>query len=629
MKKRKILLGLALASLFTFSLSACGDDAKEPENPVVDGGDGDDAVEKFDVKFMDGTTELTDLKQSVDKDGKAQKPAKSKLPTKAGKRFDYWSADGLTAYNFDDPVTEAVTLSAVYADQNDYDTLAASNNKVMATDFYDEQIPVNAEYKFTATSLSYATSKDVNVFTKDNKYKINDGALFVDFGRKITDAGVYKIYFETNFDALKGESFAQINGSVDGDSYLRVFELRTGSSKFGYSFDGSTKVESNVAVTTNTEYKILIELDTANGKVSATVNGDKVADNVTSSITAVNGLKFQASANQSAKTIDNVAVTFTPETVSPLVAAKAQALALADTYKDGTQYTSASAELKTYIDDDIEKYKTAVSAATTEDQVAGYVTTWNSYAAAGKGLVPVKAYSAASSAVSSLADKNIYVVDGMTNVEGALQKVNFTGYTISGFYSDDTLATALVASNVTSSTAQIYAKVEAATSVSSEWTAVENEDNFAEGWTLENYDTASGCSWRSQQADGDANNPTSGNYNAYQLFLKAADHKDGRLVYTFSADTKSIVLNITGWTGAGGSVVKDVVAVKVYDKNGTLIETVTVWTSSGKNNGSFTDTSSNTNITITEASNIGKIEIACVKDTKSFYVTSAKVTYSI
>ena len=85
MKKRKILLGLALAAAAVFSLSACGEDKPADPTPTTEGGegttpdtkpDGDKGTgggtvtpttQKFDVKFMNGTTELTDLKQSVEK----------------------------------------------------------------------------------------------------------------------------------------------------------------------------------------------------------------------------------------------------------------------------------------------------------------------------------------------------------------------------------------------------------------------------------------------------------------------------------------------------------------------------------------------------------------------------------
>ena len=56
MKKRKILLGLALAAAAVFSLSACGEE-NTPTDPTPtvtpdEGGSGDTVTEKFDVKFM-------------------------------------------------------------------------------------------------------------------------------------------------------------------------------------------------------------------------------------------------------------------------------------------------------------------------------------------------------------------------------------------------------------------------------------------------------------------------------------------------------------------------------------------------------------------------------------------------
>ena len=238
MKKRKILLGLALAAAAVFSLSACGDDKTTDNTPATSDksgegagtgtgtgtstgtgtgtGEGQGTTQSFDVKFMNGTTELTALKQTVAKNGKVTKPARTALPTETGKRFDFWSADGgVTPYNFDDAVTGAVTLTAVFEDANDYDTLAASENKIFATDFYDETIDViDTETTYSSSTLKVMTNSTDNKITNDGKFHIEKNELGFDFGdKKITTTGILTVYFETSFEAIKnGEAFFQVNG---------------------------------------------------------------------------------------------------------------------------------------------------------------------------------------------------------------------------------------------------------------------------------------------------------------------------------------------------------------------------------------------------------------------------------
>ncbi len=489
MKKRKILLGLALAAAAVFSLSACGEDKPADPTPTTEGGegttpdtkpDGDEGTgggtvtpttQKYDVKFMNGSTELTDLKQSVEKDGKVTKPAKDKLPTQTGKRFDFWSADGgVTAYNFDDPVTSAVQLDAVFVDANEYDTLAASANKIVALDFYNDAVPTVEKVSFDADALTINTNNAENKVTNDGRYHIEKDNLNVVFGdKKITTTGVLTAYFEVSFDAIaNGEAFFQVDGTSAGKENTEVFGLRVTSGdnkgKIGYRLDGGTEIPSNVSVTANTLFKIKVVIDTADGKASYAVDGTTIAENIAININAIRGLKFTAkNTGASKKNVDNIVATFEAKTADPVVTAKAAAIAELD-----GKTLSTDAAIKAAEEAKIATAKTAIGAATTVDDVNAAKQTALTYIDATKYTLTVKAYTAANAALEGSTDV-VKVYLGTDTV--SLDDVAFTGYSVEKIYTDATLATEYVPAALTANTV-VYAKV-ALSSLAGSWSAAD------------------------------------------------------------------------------------------------------------------------------------------------------------
>ena len=667
MKKRKILLGLALAAAAVFSLSACGDDKPTDNTPATSDktgegagtgtgtgtgtGEGQGTTQSFDVKFMNGTTELTTLKQTVAKNGKVTKPARTALPTETGKRFDFWSADGgVTPYNFDDAVTGAVTLTAVFEDANDYDTLAASENKIFATDFYDETVTTVETSSFDATTITVTTTSADNKVTNAGKYHIEKNNLNVDFGdKKISTTGILTVYFETSFEAIKnGEAFFQVDGSSAAVENTEVFGLRVmgGSDnatkgKFAYRLDGGNDVvdAANPTVATNTLYKVKVVIDTADGKASIVINGTTLAENISTNISAVRGLKFTAkSAGESKKNVDNIAATFETKSANPLVTAKNQALDAIDTYKAGTEYTSASAVLKGFIDDEIEEVKTDINNATTEAAVASIVSDWTTFAQATKAAVPVKAYTAASQAATGIDDAYVFVVTGMTdatNITSQLEAINFTGYTIAGFYSDDTLATELQAANVTVSTTAIYASLQAATKVTLTYTPKAPaagdtwestgafKEDYLDGKTTDKNDENFGPSSSGYIAN-------TGEYDCLQLQV-ASGKTEADSTYlktpTIADETKRVTVNMTGFTAGSGSASKWV-KITAYDSTGTAITSVDVKTPAGKVYGDFTQDGGTKDIEIVSTTaNISYLKITCTTAGKSFFIVNLTVSY--
>lgn len=486
MKKRKILLGLALAAAAVFSLSACGEDKPADPTPTTEGGEGTTpetkpdgggtvtpTTQKYDVKFMNGSTELTDLKQSVEKDGKVTKPAKDKLPTQIGKRFDFWSADGgVTAYNFDDPVTSAVQLDAVFVDANEYDTLAASANKIVALDFYNDAVAKVDTVSFDAEAVTINTNNAENKVTNDGKYHIEKDNLNVVFGdKKITTTGVLTAYFEVSFDAIaNGEAFFQVDGTsaTPGKENTEVFGLRVTSGdnkgKIGYRLDGGTEIPSNVSVTANTLFKIKVVIDTADGKASYAVDGTTIAENIAININAIRGLKFTAkNTGASKKNVDNIVATFEAKTADPVVTAKAAAIAELD-----GKTLSTDAAIKAAEEAKIATAKTAIGAATTVDDVNAAKQAALTYIEATKYTLTVKAYTAANTALEGSTDV-VKVYLGTDTV--SLDDVEFTGYSVEKIYTDATLATEYVPAALTANTV-VYAKV-ASSSLAGSWSAAD------------------------------------------------------------------------------------------------------------------------------------------------------------
>ena len=491
MKKRKILLGLALAAAAVFSLSACGDDTTPTTTPTTegDGGSGTGtgtgtgtgegqgqtppATQTFDVKFMNGSTELTALKQTVEKDGKVTKPARASLPTQTGKRFDFWSADGgVTPYNFNDAVTGALTLTAVFDDASDYDTLAASDKKIFATDFYDETVEKVDTSSFDSTTVKITTTDDANSVTNDGQYHIEKNNLNIDFGdKKISTSGILTVYFEVSFDAIKnGEAFFQVDGTSAAKTNSEVFGIRVAGDpikgKFGYRVDGGADTAaaalSTEAVAVNTIYEFKVVIDTADGKASVYLDGQVAAENVDVNISAIRGIKFTAKGDAtSKKNVDNIVATFEAKTADPVVTAKAQALAAINEYKAGTEYTGFNSALKSYVDGKLDDVVTSIGNATTVDAVNTIKTQFTQFVALDKFAVPVKAYTAASTAATGVDDLYVCVIDTVTtatDIETQLNAISFSGYVLKGIYSDAALTTEVVAADAVKN-ATLYAKV--------------------------------------------------------------------------------------------------------------------------------------------------------------------------
>ena len=501
MKKRKILLGLALAAAAVFSLSACGDDTTPTTTPTTedDGGSGTGTgtgtgtvtptteqvkVQYYKVIEGESPVEITGAKQEINKGSTTTKP-ETALAVDGYRIVEYYTSAGCSdVFDFTKAINADTKVYVKYVQITKYDELSASANKLVAYDFNTAMtLDVASDLKFEATEPKIVAKDDaVKVQNDVLSFGTGSSAAIVDFGRKITNTGVFNIYYELEFTSktASGESIAQINGTNDGTTYARVFELRNDGSGLAYSFDGTSKVTTNPAVSISQGKKLnlLIVLDTAAGKVEVYNDGEKIVDAVTS-IVGVNGLKFQQNSAKSTFTVDNLAVTYEEKAASGLVGAKNAAVSTIDTYLAGTDYAALDSAVKTLTDEKATTIKTAIKAAETEEAVATETAKWTAFLAAEKPVITVKAYTAANTA-ASVDDYKLAVVSGETP---DLSKTSFTGFlpfegSTFTFYTDEALTTTYTPAAVTAATT-LFAKVKSSATVSSYNLSYEDFDTSA------------------------------------------------------------------------------------------------------------------------------------------------------
>ena len=643
MKKKKLFLGLAIASAALFSLAACNNGSTTPSvsseppaasssQPAASGSQqATDYTATF-VAIVDGERDSALLsKTATSSNSKFARPTDAEM-AKEGYQFQgfYSSATLSSEFNFDNAVSANTTIYCKYHKMTTYDVLKADTEHLIFAQDFNSTVSKTTVDKLSckATEPTIYVENDTDPEFDGSKLNMGDqgkGVLF-DFGG--AKSGVIKAYFEVSFQMTQGEAFAQLVGTSSGKTDDEVFAIRTSSKKFYYRFDGGDDVAvgDNNSVTVNQNYAFFIELDTAEGKLSITQDGVKVVDNVSTSITEVKGLKFtckKSTDKHSKKSIDNVAVTAEAKGASAVVTAKNEALAVITEYLAGTAYTGleATSPKKALIDAQVETSRAAINAAETVEAVATAKAAWVAFAAKKICLVTVKPYSAADTAISTLTDSTLATVEG-ESFASKLSSVVYVGYVVEGFYTDAALATVCTGAALTSDTT-IYAKVR---------TAVKATLTYTPAATSEDAEWASNGDFKEGQADGkegESGNEPTGTYNAVQLTLKASDSKDQYIKTPTLTDCKtSATVKIEGWTAGSGDA-KNYVTITAYNAAGEVIGTTKAYTSTHKHKGNFSADAAGTqtDIVITASENIAYLKINCNTDTKSFYVTSLTVEY--
>lgn len=491
MKKKKIFLGLAIASAALFSLAACNSTSQSGSTSTpaaststpaasssVPAASSTPAAADYTATFVavvDGERDSALIsKTATSSNGKFARPADADM-AKEGYLFQgfYSNATVTTEFNFDNAVSANTTIYCKYHKMTQFDTLKAdTDHLIFAEDFNSTTVSKSVVDKLSCkatTPTIYVQSETDPEFdgTQFNMGDAGKGILF-DFGG--AKSGIVKAYFEVSFQQTQGEAFAQFVGTDATKTDDEVFALRTSSKKFFYRFGGGSDValSTNNAVTVNQKYAFFIELDTSEGKISITQDGVKVVDNVATTITEVKGFKFtckESSDKHSKKSVDNVAITAEAKSASELVVAKNAALSGIATYTSSEAYTSlgstagnasANQAKKKYIDSKIEAARTAINTSVTVDEVNAAKTAWDEIAAAELKVVTVKAYTAAATPLADSADYFVATVPGKTvDVSGA----SYAGCAVSKIYSDADLTTEFNPLTQISADTTLYAKV--------------------------------------------------------------------------------------------------------------------------------------------------------------------------
>ena len=490
MKKKNLFLGVLLASA-VFSLAACGNgngtsttsdttpatSETTPDTTPTTSATTPDTTpttsattptkDKFDVKYYAvigdaDAVEIADAKQTVE-DGSTTTAPEAKLAKDGYKIAGYYTNEALGAkFDFTTPITKATKIYVAYEALSVFDTMAADTNKVLAYDFNEATTISYADISYNSTTPTLKGTDADHVKVENNAVSVNgvsstQGDFIVDFGGAKT-IGVLKVYYEVTLKGIKNkEAWFKLNGTSSTLENKEVFAIRTGaSSNFAYRFDGGEDVNSSKSISANTVYKVLVELDTAEGKISVTVDDTKIADGVTCNIAQIRGLEFAAKNDGSAnKVIDNLAVTFEAKTANPLITAKTAANDAIDAYVAGTEYAALDSAVKALVDAQVTKSKAAIAAATTTDAVATAKGDWDTFVAANKYVVTVTPYTAADTVATGLTEYKVATLGGTVD----LSKISYSGYEVGKIYTNAALTNEFVATTEIAANTQLYVQV--------------------------------------------------------------------------------------------------------------------------------------------------------------------------
>ncbi len=409
MKKKKILLGLALAAAVVFSLSAC-DDANEtpagqsevtPEN----GGGSGTQTQKYSVTYhtAHGTAPaaLSDVNAL---------PTDLPTLTDADYNFGGWATteNGTTPVTAGTAITSNTDLYAIWTVKTLYEKISAKDGKLIATQFgSDTQIKGQNAYEGQVGFYDYSDGDDCSVVIQDGKAKLVDtgshtAKLNADFGF-IFDGiieGTLK-YTPNNTKATTlngGWNWIQFCGFQDFKSAPKTyFAIRTDDSKkINFYFTSECETTTNdkgetkttyqfkaanpITYANGTEYEIYWKYDFSTKKITVTVNGAELVTDLAVPTADqpifLNNLLFITAGSDAARsaTIDDFAVANT--NTSDLATAKAYFISLLDAAMDGMDLVNDYSFFADAINGNYQQTVANINAATTrEDALAAFLYT--------------------------------------------------------------------------------------------------------------------------------------------------------------------------------------------------------------------------------------------------------------
>ena len=229
MKKKKILLGLAMAAAAVFSLSACGDDTPATDTPS---GDKPQETTKYTVTFNTNGGSTVNP-QSIEQGKKVTKPAD---PTKTATdtvtyTFAGWFKDAaLTqAFNFDtDTINAATTL---YAKWTETAKGGQQTEEKISLKYKDGDYTVKVDSEFVLGSELQPVAK--NGFTFEGWYteaelqnKVTDSSTLTDGQTLYAKYTVQEGYEAVDFQLLANDLE---QGSLSADLPAGIFTIKKGA----------------------------------------------------------------------------------------------------------------------------------------------------------------------------------------------------------------------------------------------------------------------------------------------------------------------------------------------------------------------------------------------------------------
>ncbi|MCR5647023.1 MAG: hypothetical protein K6F81_01930 [Acholeplasmatales bacterium] len=458
--KRKILKAsiISLLTCFVFTLSSCvlqdfnitnlwtvkdvspskgssNNSAKKTDDIDDDSSSTSVNTDNYKVKFMDGSKELTNLNATYKLNDRVTKPSRSNLPSKSGSRFGYWEADG-KPYDFTYPVTNDLTLSAVYEQTSEYDYLISSKYKIFNTDFYDSTVQ-KVNYLEFIKDNRYSLKAYGDKISANNKFDLANRALGVNLGYPLPLDAIFTVYFEATFNENSSYSFFSLNGEFYNDYSSFTGDGYQINKNYNYIYTNNPLggSEQYYPTSTGVPYAFKIVVNTSTSTVNLSINGTTITSDQIN-IGSFNGITFLGNI-----VVDNIAVLYEPvqKTIT-----KNDLYTLINNYYNSSQYYNLVDN--TYIDLYLQDFTKKIDSSSTTSELEYLKSSINDFINANKRFVPVYPYSDAYSRVYGVNINYITTIEGYTTISDIQNQINnlsydsaYYGYSIEGIFTDSSL----------------------------------------------------------------------------------------------------------------------------------------------------------------------------------------------